>query len=570
MIQHIMAGAQTDPSRMGITLQGYDQVIALSQTNINETLRRHFASLDAKHELGRFEADADPSSITAEVLAPTVELFDIDGADSALYIVHLGEGTYSTATKVDKKLQLADMPTNGWELAFDIDFAFKPVKIIPEHIKRQVPLPGGYSVQQLIINFGDVTRIVQLNIKRSKYQIPDSLQGRVKPASIEAGLELFLKTYLIDKLQHEQGHNILGFAVKADQVPNDRTPKFTPTDSKVQIIGHRSDGRAESFRQDNPYNAFCFTEMTDKRPMPSNEIKYSGNWFYESIGGTLTMSRSLFWDGFMVDKIKDAHVKAVQLSAFILQSIASDNFKGKSWCLDDSVPTRAAMCGAYKGSASWGNLAYTTTYKSSELKHWNKDASQFVNFWSCPRGTVHTLAKPIIHKGEIAIQQDVELSWEEGAELSRWFLLNPVTAVASKAFDAMIRGSLKLTLTTTISFSAVPSTGDLQVDSKTATTRKDYKDLEIRIGGLGKWCPEELHKLLNKWVEMTDQNYKSAKQSFENEVKSFDRLFSQVGTALRDDLNNQNKFVFPGNGTFDMKDPIFSDNGDLMVGLTYR
>ena len=570
MIQHIMAGAPTESSRMGITLQGYDQVIALSQANINESLRRHFASLDAKDELAKFKAEVDTSSINAEVLAPTVELFDIDGADRAHYIIHLGKGTYSTATKVDKKLQLVDMPTDGWELAFDIDFAFKPVIKIPDHIARQVPLPGGYSVQQLIINFGDITRVVQLDMKRSKYQIPDNLQGRVNPVGIESGLELFARTYLKDKLQHEQGHNILGYAVKADQVPSDRSPEFIPTDSKVQIIGHRSNGRAESFRQDNPYNAFCFTEMTRKRTMPSHEIKYSGNWFYESIGGTLAMSRSLFWDAFMVEKVKVSHAKAVELSASILHNIAGKVFKCKPWCIDDSEPTRPEMCGSYKGSASWGNLAYATTYKSSELQHWDKHSSPLVSFWYCPRSTVHTLAKPSTRKGEIVVQQDVELSWELGAEIASDLTNIPVFAIASKAFKPTISGSLKLTLTTTLSFRAVPSTGDLQVDSETKTKRNDYEGLDFRISPLDEIFPEDLRKMIKEWPEKVDDNYKNAKQSVAGEVKKLVDLFSEVGKGLRNDLNNQNKFIFPGNGTFDMKDPIFSDNGDLMVGLTYR
>ncbi|PTB34821.1 uncharacterized protein TrAFT101_002312 [Trichoderma asperellum] len=35
-------------------------------------------------------------------------------------------------------------------------------------------------------------------------------------------------------------------------------------------------------------------------------------------------------------------------------------------------------------------------------------------------------------------------------------------------------------------------------------------------------------------------------------------------------LNDQRKFIFPGGGTLDMSNPIFSNTGDLLLGLVYR
>ncbi|KAL9012072.1 MAG: hypothetical protein Q9180_009132, partial [Flavoplaca navasiana] len=346
------AGPATNSSRMGITLQSYDQVIALSQANINETLRRHFSSLDADDELGRFKASMVTGSIDAEVLPPTVELVVKDTADGAFYIIHLGEGSYSTVVddtggdeendeESDSSFKKVTIPTNGWELAFPIDFAFKPILKIPDNIVRQVPLPGGYSVQQLMIYFGDVTRVVQLDYGRCKFPTPDTFKDKIDSTEPRIGVVLFFRKYLKHKLMKE-GHNVLGFAVKVHQSPKNSTAHFLPTDSKVQIVGYRADGKKESFRQNNPYNAFCFTEMTEGRMMPTTEIQYSGNWFYDSIDGSLVMFRSLFWDTFMIGEIKKAHVKAVEFSAAILDMLACDKFEGKGWCLDESKPTPRA------------------------------------------------------------------------------------------------------------------------------------------------------------------------------------------------------------------------------------
>lgn len=125
-----MSDSETHFLRMGIKLQGYDQVIALSQANVNETLSRHFATLDAQDEgLGNFNATVGSAAISAEVHAPTIELLDRDGNDGAFYIIHLGDGTFSS----DGKYQL---PTKGWELAFEVNFAFKPTVKIPDHIVK--------------------------------------------------------------------------------------------------------------------------------------------------------------------------------------------------------------------------------------------------------------------------------------------------------------------------------------------------------------------------------------------------------------------------------------------------
>ena len=145
-----------------------------------------------------------------------------------------------------------------------------------------------------MINFGDVTRIVQLDRGRSKFPIPRDFKDRIGATALKTAIELFLKTCLKKKLMEKEGHNILGFAVKVDEAPKNSQAHSLPTDSKVQIVGYRADGKKESFHQDNPYNAFCFTEMTRRRMMPTTEVQYSGNWFYDSIGGSLVMSRSLF------------------------------------------------------------------------------------------------------------------------------------------------------------------------------------------------------------------------------------------------------------------------------------
>lgn len=569
-LQTNMAGVAADASRMGVTLQGYNQVIALSQANINETLRRHFSILDAEDELGLFKSKGGPASINAKVLAPKIELIDKDDGDCALYIVRLGEGVFKAVNMDGDDIEVIQVPTDGWELAFDVDFAFKPAKKIPENIEQQVPLPGGYSVKQLMINFGDATRIFQLNPDRSKFPVNDKDKAKINASNLKVALQMFTGTYLEDKLKAADSHNILGYAVELNEKPKDLKPTFIPTACKVQIVGHRVGGDAKSFRQDSPYNAFCFTEMTEWRTMPGTEIKYSGNWFYESIGGTMAISRSTFWDLFMVPKIKDAHVKAVESSHDIINLMAGPYFKGNAWYLDNSKPSRDQLCAPFAKPSELPALAFGATYQCSNLEHWNKEESTVANFFFKPRSTISTTAAPSKRKGEIVFNQDVDVSWEQGVKLSNYFYVNPVTALVAAAFNVNISGSIGLTIKTTISFKAVTSTGDLQVESKSELTREKYDELKIRIGGVGSYLPDDFQKKMNELGEDASADYKQAKKTLSDWVKSRHQVFTNVADEIQKGLNNGNKFVFPGNGTFDMKDPLFSDEGNLMVGLAYR
>ena len=38
---------------------------------------------------------------------------------------------------------------------------------------------------------------------------------------------------------------------------------------------------------------------------------------------------------------------------------------------------------------------------------------------------------------------------------------------------------------------------------------------------------------------------------------------------LKKKLSGQNRWIFPGNGTFIMKNPMFNENGDLLVEIAY-
>lgn len=134
-------------SRMGLTLQGYDQVIALSQTNINQTLKRHFKS--DKVQLANFKAElgsnpADPNnSLQGKIDAPTIQLVDVDKADQAIYTLRFLKGAEYMYWHRDPKDRRAGqvqkkVSAEGWTIAFFVSFAMETAGHLPPEVKEVV------------------------------------------------------------------------------------------------------------------------------------------------------------------------------------------------------------------------------------------------------------------------------------------------------------------------------------------------------------------------------------------------------------------------------------------------
>ena len=83
--------------------------------------------------------------------------------------------------------------------------------------------------------------------------------------------------------------------------------------------------------------------------------------------------------------------------------------------------------------------------------------------------------------------------------------------------------------------------------------------------------------------ESSNDTLDKIKKVFGNDLQKFNEALAEkiktsaaekitnknLAKTLRDGLAETNQFIFPGGGTFKMKDPTFNNAGDLLVGLTY-
>lgn len=70
------------------------------------------------------------------------------------------------------------------------------------------------------------------------------------------------------------------------------------------------------------------------------------------------------------------------------------------------------------------------------------------------------------------------------------------------------------------------------------------------------------------FTHLSSDAYKNVQDSL---IKSVQNIkLGDAQQALQNELNNSARFVVPGGGTFTYKNPIFNNNGDLMIEASYQ
>jgi hypothetical protein len=209
-------------SRMGLTLQGYDQVIALSQNNINQTLKRYFKIDEAV--MANFKAvlgdETDPDfSLIGTIEPPTIELIDADKADQAIYTIKFKKDSKYTYWGPDPSNKRGapkkfEQSAEGWTLAFFVNFGLQKCERMPADLQATVMKVGSYSVDQLVIIFGTAD-LIDFNWTHSKFP---GLDDPTAQLDVKTKMSDFVNKWLMSLKTAAPGksHNVLGYSVKLD------------------------------------------------------------------------------------------------------------------------------------------------------------------------------------------------------------------------------------------------------------------------------------------------------------------------------------------------------------------
>ena len=176
-----------------------------------------------------------------------------------------------------------------------------------------------------------------------------------------------------------------------------------------------------------------------------------------------------------------------------------------------------------------------------------------------PITSIETSLKPIFGQGRVELTRKIRV--ETNMLLKLWGIHKDIHSVVFRTLAVA-------NVTSSTSFRAVEG-GRLAVGIK---TEKEEVDASCKVDVYGAYdefikvpvigpSQDELIRGLTGTKMYEYQTRKLVKEQASHSME----ILSDLEAAL----NGQGQFVFPGGGTFDMKDPIFNKAGDLMIGLAY-
>jgi hypothetical protein len=554
-------------SHLDVTLQGYHQVVAISQASINATLKYHFENdkrlLQFKYQDKEAE-DAWGTKMVGVLSAPTVRLLDRPGGlDEAVFFVNFESGKFSKFVRGLKEYDMAK-----WSIAFTVSFSKKDMGHVPEDIKGDVENPGSYSATQLLIDFGtaDLSSFSWKYSRMPPFRTDDDTNNE------EIGsIDIAMQAYIKNCLGSEGPHNVLGYALKVKE-GIDPPATFTPKLVRLQIVDSKPvDGVILSEQALQNRNAFCFTEMTGKKDevvaFPDADLQWSGNWFYGSVHGTFVLTRSLFLEKFIVPKLAIYNEKIMDLANETWHRTTDPECTNFPWALSKD------------GRPGPEKLQWTVIPRDNKGNSTLSDVLSkfgFPNFLDRPTGRIAAgfswSERWDRNKGKLDFkwaQSQVYnvLSWNPGCG---WLTIETsMTLIDSREevdiLNSMLSqrpsidkstSSVEILLTTNIILSNIED-GKLKVIVETAPP--------IVKANVSSWTGDALKRLFNG--DPAKRNADLASRVREKVRSVFQGV--EIREKVQNELNSTEKFVFPGGGTFKMKDAIFNNAGDLAVALTY-
>ena len=507
-------------------LQGLDQVVAVTQDHVNASLDTRFrldgnlSHLDVKNNWGKINAEMDP---------PTVDFYIPSEIHKVHFCVNLSSGT-CTWYKID---DTTDPPSikpitadiKAWTLAFTVNLSLDKINEIPDEIKNKIKFPGSYSLSQLLLDFNTA----DLSSFDPELSHTPGVSGTDPDRQV--AFTHFMEAYLEKLKGGDTG--ILGYAITVPdpKVTNPYAPTFSPMSVTFQTMENRD---SDTNAAQPGLNCFLFCEMTSNLT-PPDYINWTENWVDQGKSGTMVISKKNFWDNFFV------------IHSTFLNRMALDMLNRLAYALDNSGDLN-------KWDVSW---QFSTQRPSDGELAWKSTKEQSMSYYWSHSEPKHTV--DIYDKYARNCDTKVDVALDTGA--------NVITVTASShvwreyihiypAGREWIKDTYEIDATISWSYSFILNSvtdGTLEMSAKLVSPICTVTKSETSsIGNF--WRPSD--EELSTW----------AQEDLLKRVDDENTLLTDVAEGLK----TQSQFVFPGGGTFFMKDPKYNSYGDLTVTLQYK
>jgi hypothetical protein len=250
-----------------------------------------------------------------------------------------------------------------------VKFGEEQLATVPEAIQKKITLlnKGQYSVSQIILGLS-AAGLASFDKESSLFP------GVSKDKDIEIFVLNAFKQYLepyIDWLKTGP-FSVLGYAIKVDGAASRDSkllpPSFPPTAVRVRTQAYIPHTLA--FRDTFPVSksmglptrggldALIFQEMTEGRAWPSQNYDdtKAGNWITGSVDCSLTLSKHVFWDRYLMKEFAELNEQMLDLANDMIYWVSPNEKR------DPNQPWKASK---NKPGNSWSGTATGASYSFS-------------------------------------------------------------------------------------------------------------------------------------------------------------------------------------------------------------
>ncbi|KAF7586254.1 hypothetical protein BBP40_009191 [Aspergillus hancockii] len=514
--------------RLQASMGGFSEITALSQGAINTAM----AKLVKDHpEIGHVQSKSKRGdTLDAEIGQPLVSL-KVTGETRANL-------EYCAKFKSGKLHFNYDPPEDfdvtEWIIAFNVEI--DSVKVEPgsdedKKVRSAIQQAGDFSLTSLFLTFNDPDDIITF-----------------------AGI--LAKWYINDGPMTDRQKRTIGYGLQASDPSsvNKQAPNFPPTSLKFQTYEYISPGKKgpEEGIPGGDNNMLLYLQMTDKKDFPSAPIlPYTGNFVSKGMGGTMCIEKDILWDRYLLrtttpqllhlfNNATYAWVKTADLST--VDRPTWDVGVGDSGHAGDTsfftwVPVEGKVM-----EWAWGLPSQPEQSVSKADRQGNASGSIDV---TC---TTSNSMKTVSGSNVITVSGKTDINVHVTCgETSVW---DPWSC------DYTIH--IYLEWSTTITLNAVDDGGlSMTLDLSDKNFQVSSDPLEYRMEG-GYWP--------------TKDDVEGQQSTLENTLITNlkNSPLKTTEAQLQNDLNSSARFVVPGQGTFRYSNPMFNDNGDLLIEVDYK
>lgn len=566
-------------SRLGTHLRtvngAYDEVVAISQGVVNKS----FAELAKLYpdSMGKMHWE-QPGSVTidAELYPSTILLPGNTGSNLSkiYYQIRFKTGTLKTADgEIDEKL-------DNWIIAVQCDLEKQDIADDPkddrrtrerkkkqrEFIQQHFAIPGDYTVQRLYAKLTDAYWS-DFVYSQSYFGLdPDGHERNWEDFTDDIGDEntVTFKNILSTwaESQEKKGLTLLGVQLTLPPTTqlDPLKPTYAPTSMRHQIYPYLDEKGLPStgFGGKADANSILYCEMVTGNPMPKGvQLDPVGNFCYPAVpngapglDGTFALNHDIFIKRFLLPSLQPLN----QIS--VIRPYDTEFSAPNSWTITYNQPLDISFD---RDHPSIWDQVYEF-HVDSETK-----PTEYRFTKSSPnRSRFKNPHADSWYAGDDSSSiTNVTVRWESGKALLR------IAGATDYLYDHVSSSNEDLSNPWT----ALRYTFTVRWNFDIDVTTSENGVLEMKLSGYPATGNPANLKVENTRFEKGDFTFIPADMIQRIETKMSSGIGSHL-VKLRENLEkafkSSGRFIYPGNGQLDFKNPMFNNNGDLLSEIHYK